>query len=50
MMNDIVAFEMHLGGLRQIVALRGGVDQLGWPTILKPYLIGCGPLSHPQRG
>ncbi|KIW69955.1 hypothetical protein PV04_02267 [Phialophora macrospora] len=40
MMNDIVAFEMHLGGLRQIVALRGGVDQLGWPTILKPYLIG----------
>ena len=39
-MNDMSAFEMHLGGLRQIIALRGGIDQLGWPTILKPALIG----------
>jgi hypothetical protein len=40
MMNDTTAFEMHLRGLRQIVALRGGVEHLGWPTILKPHLVG----------
>lgn len=34
---------MHLAGLRQIVALRGGVDQLGWPTLLKPSVIGHVP-------
>jgi hypothetical protein len=39
MAGDTKAFEMHLYGMRQIVALRGGIDQLGWPTILKPYLV-----------
>ena len=40
LLNDLTAFEVHLGGLRRIVSLRGGLDQLGWPLILKPYLIG----------
>ncbi|KAI1608489.1 hypothetical protein EDD36DRAFT_448313 [Exophiala viscosa] len=38
--NDLAAFETHLGGLRKIVELRGGLDQLGWPLVLKPYLLG----------
>ncbi|KAK4937473.1 hypothetical protein LTR10_021925 [Elasticomyces elasticus] len=38
--NDLTAFEMHLGGLRKIVDLRGGLDNLGWPLILRPYLLG----------
>ncbi|KIV81687.1 hypothetical protein PV11_03857 [Exophiala sideris] len=38
--NDLTAFEMHLGGLRKLVDLRGGLDNLGWPLILRPYLLG----------
>ncbi|KAK5055203.1 hypothetical protein LTR84_012952 [Exophiala bonariae] len=40
LLNDLAAFEMHIGGLRHIVALRGGLDQLGWPMVLKPNVVG----------
>jgi hypothetical protein len=35
-LNDMAAFEMHLEGMRSLVTMRGGLDALGWPLILKP--------------
>ena len=40
LLNDLTSFQVHLLGLRQIVALRGGLENLGWPMLLKPSLIG----------
>lgn len=41
LVNDMTAFQSHLGGLRILVQLRGGLDSLGWPELLKPSIIGC---------
>lgn len=37
--NDLSAFQSNLEGLRQIVALRGGLNALAWPTLLKPAIL-----------
>ncbi|KIV96031.1 hypothetical protein PV10_03613 [Exophiala mesophila] len=39
LLNDMVAYGTHIEGMRRIIALRGGLDKLGWPTILKPLVI-----------
>lgn len=38
--NDMLAFQAHLAGLRHLVKLRGGLDALGWPTLLEPSIKG----------
>ncbi|OAP59112.1 hypothetical protein AYL99_06410 [Fonsecaea erecta] len=40
MYNDFVSFETHLIGLRHLVEMRGGVDNLGWDGFLKNSIIG----------
>ncbi|KIX06294.1 uncharacterized protein Z518_04269 [Rhinocladiella mackenziei CBS 650.93] len=37
--NDFAAFETHLTGLRQLVEMRGGVDNLGWDGFLKTSIV-----------
>ena len=39
LLNDLRAFQANLLGLRRLVDLRGGVDALGWPALLKPGLV-----------
>lgn len=39
LLNNLVAFHANLVGLRGLVALRGGLDALGWPTLLKPWIL-----------
>ena len=39
LLNDLRAFHTNLLGLRSLVSLRGGLDALGWPTLLKPGLV-----------
>ena len=38
--NDFSAFEVHLIGLRRLVEMRGGVDQLGWNGFIKNSIVG----------
>ncbi|ETN43052.1 uncharacterized protein HMPREF1541_02210 [Cyphellophora europaea CBS 101466] len=40
LMSDMVTFQTHLSGLRRLVALRGGIEFLGWPSLLKPSIVG----------
>lgn len=40
MVNDLAAYNMHVNGVRRIVALRGGLDNLGWEGFLKISAIG----------
>lgn len=40
LLNDLRAFHVNLMGLRQLVALRGGLDVVGWPLLAKPCLLG----------
>lgn len=37
--NDLTAFQSNLQGLRQIITLRGGLNALGWPALLKPGIL-----------
>lgn len=37
--NDLLAFQSNLTGLRHIVALRGGLNALAWPSLLKPGIL-----------
>jgi hypothetical protein len=37
--GDVHAFQIHLAGLRRLIAARGGLDALGWPTLLKPSIM-----------
>lgn len=37
--DDLAAFESNLAGLRQIIALRGGLDSLAWPSLLRPGIL-----------
>lgn len=39
LVNNLTAFHANLIGLRQLVSLRGGLEALGWPTLLKPGLL-----------
>ncbi|OCT45287.1 hypothetical protein CLCR_06154 [Cladophialophora carrionii] len=40
MLNDYDAFNAHVEGVRRIVALRGGLDNLGWEGFLKISAVG----------
>ncbi|KIW33260.1 uncharacterized protein PV07_00127 [Cladophialophora immunda] len=40
MLNDHAAFNAHVQGVRRIVALRGGLDRLGWRGFLKISAVG----------
>ncbi|KIY04211.1 uncharacterized protein Z520_00904 [Fonsecaea multimorphosa CBS 102226] len=40
MLNDHAAFDAHVQGVRRIVALRGGLDYLGWSGFLKISAVG----------
>ena len=46
LLGNLASFEAHLKGLRKIVRMRGGIDALGWPTLLKPLLNGYVLLSR----
>ena len=50
LLNDLTAFHANLLGLRRLVDLRGGVESLGWPNLLKPALVALetfwGYISH----
>lgn len=35
----MVTYGTHIEGMRRIITLRGGVDKLGWPTVLKPLVV-----------
>lgn len=37
--NDLPAFGSNLNGLRQVIALRGGLDKLAWPALLKASIL-----------
>lgn len=39
LLNDLSAFGTNLAGLQRIVSLRGGINTLGWPRLLKPALL-----------
>lgn len=38
LLNDMAAFEMHLKGIRSLVAMRGGLDALSWPLGMVPRI------------
>ncbi|KIW64569.1 hypothetical protein PV04_09494 [Phialophora macrospora] len=40
MLNDYTAYNAHVEGVRRIVALRGGLDNLGWEGFLKISAVG----------
>lgn len=40
MYSDFSSFEIHLTGLRHLVELRGGVDNLGWNGFIKNSITG----------
>ena len=40
MLSDWTAFSAHVDGVRRIVALRGGLDSLGWDGFLKLSAVG----------
>lgn len=38
--NDFAGFGTHLMGLRRLVAMRGGLDNLGWQGFIKNSIVG----------
>ncbi|OAP62654.1 hypothetical protein AYL99_01881 [Fonsecaea erecta] len=52
MLHDHAAFDAHVQGVRRIVALRGGLDCLGWSGFLKISAVGMfesAAVLHRQR-
>ena len=39
LLNDLRSFEANIIGLRQLLALRGGADALGWSALVKPNIV-----------
>ncbi len=40
MLNDYAAYNAHVEGVRRIVNLRGGLENLGWEGFLKISAVG----------
>jgi hypothetical protein len=48
MLNDYTGFNAHVEGVQRIVALRGGVDNLGWDGFLKISVLGYVKTPRPR--
>jgi hypothetical protein len=48
MYNDFISFETHLTGLRHLVEMRGGVDNLGWDGFIRNSITGYVSYNNPS--